>query len=165
MSDERGPPSDFGVSPAAPLAGGRPIAAPSPLRFNQPPDPDQNHRHASPPLLFPRRLIGWFFKAIGAFILLSVLMVVLYRFVPPPITLTMLGDAVERARHHQILDAPVAHGSEHGPRRDRRRGRKFLHASRFRFYRASPRPMPATHAAAASAAARRSASRPPRTSS
>ncbi len=43
---------------------------------------------------FPRRLIGWFFKAIGAFIFLSVFMVVLYRFVPPPVTLTMLGDAV-----------------------------------------------------------------------
>jgi monofunctional biosynthetic peptidoglycan transglycosylase len=39
-------------------------------------------------------VIGWFFKAIGAFVILSVLMVVLYRFVPPPITITMLGDAV-----------------------------------------------------------------------
>ncbi|MES2451898.1 MAG: monofunctional biosynthetic peptidoglycan transglycosylase [Pseudomonadota bacterium] len=43
---------------------------------------------------FLRRLVGWFFKAIGAFVLLSLLMVLLYRFVPPPVTLTMLGDAV-----------------------------------------------------------------------
>jgi monofunctional biosynthetic peptidoglycan transglycosylase len=41
-----------------------------------------------------RRLIGWIFKLVGAFILLSVFMVILYRFVPPPVTLTMLGDAV-----------------------------------------------------------------------
>jgi monofunctional biosynthetic peptidoglycan transglycosylase len=41
-----------------------------------------------------RRAIGWFFKIIGAFLAASILMVLLYRFVPPPVTLTMLGDAM-----------------------------------------------------------------------
>lgn len=92
MSDERGPPSDLGISPATPFPGARPIA--SHARSIQPAkDPDQNTDMPRRRSLF-RRLIGWFFKAIGAFIILSVLMVVLYRFVPPPITLTMLGDAV-----------------------------------------------------------------------
>ncbi|MEG3177565.1 monofunctional biosynthetic peptidoglycan transglycosylase [Sphingomonas sp. RB3P16] len=41
-----------------------------------------------------RRLIGWIVRLVLAFLLLSVVMVVLYRFVPPPITLTMIGDAL-----------------------------------------------------------------------
>lgn len=40
------------------------------------------------------RVIGWILRAILAFLILSVVMVVLYRFVPPPITLTMVGDAL-----------------------------------------------------------------------
>lgn len=39
-----------------------------------------------------RRLIGWLFKLILAFVLLSLAMVTLYKFVPPPITWTMIGD-------------------------------------------------------------------------
>jgi len=38
--------------------------------------------------------LGWIVKLILAFLLISVLMVVVYRFVPPPITLTMIGDAL-----------------------------------------------------------------------
>ncbi|WP_240699011.1 monofunctional biosynthetic peptidoglycan transglycosylase [Sphingomonas sp. AAP5] len=38
--------------------------------------------------------IGWIVKLVIAFLLISVLMVVVYRFVPPPITLTMIGDAL-----------------------------------------------------------------------
>ncbi|MDF7776238.1 monofunctional biosynthetic peptidoglycan transglycosylase [Sphingomonas sp. AOB5] len=34
----------------------------------------------------------WIAKGVGAFVLLSVLMVVIFRFVPPPITWTMIGD-------------------------------------------------------------------------
>jgi monofunctional biosynthetic peptidoglycan transglycosylase len=41
-----------------------------------------------------RRAVGWFFKALGAFLIASILIVLLYRFIPPPVTLTMLGDAV-----------------------------------------------------------------------
>lgn len=41
-----------------------------------------------------RRLFGWLWKSVLAFLLLSVLMVVVYRFVPPPVTLTMIGDAL-----------------------------------------------------------------------
>ena len=42
----------------------------------------------------PRRLIGWVARGVAAFVILSVAMVGLYRFVPPPITLTMIGDAL-----------------------------------------------------------------------
>ncbi|MGW8191148.1 monofunctional biosynthetic peptidoglycan transglycosylase [Sphingomonas hankookensis] len=41
---------------------------------------------------WPRRLTGWAVKAILGFVILSVLWVLILRFVPPPITLTMLGD-------------------------------------------------------------------------
>jgi len=39
-----------------------------------------------------RRLSGWALKAVLGFVILSVLWVLILRFVPPPITLTMLGD-------------------------------------------------------------------------
>lgn len=97
MSDERGPPSAFGVNPAAPVPGAPPASIQPERRPVQKPAsfPSPEPAHAMPrkrSLL--RRAIGWFFKAIGAFLIVSVLMVVLYRFVPPPITLTMVGDAV-----------------------------------------------------------------------
>jgi monofunctional biosynthetic peptidoglycan transglycosylase len=41
-----------------------------------------------------RRIIGWVVGAFSLFILVSVLWVLLYRFVPPPITFTMLGDVL-----------------------------------------------------------------------
>jgi len=97
MSDERGPPSELGTDPKRP----RPTARATSTQSSSPgvhddapfDDPETYHRmkHRRS---FLRRLIAWFFKAIGAFILLSVFMVVLYRFVPPPVTLTMLGDAM-----------------------------------------------------------------------
>jgi len=40
----------------------------------------------------PRRILGWIVKLILAFLIGSVLWVLAYRFVPPPITATMLGD-------------------------------------------------------------------------
>jgi monofunctional biosynthetic peptidoglycan transglycosylase len=40
------------------------------------------------------RIVGWIVKGAFAFVLLSLLWVVLYRFVPPPITFTMLGDVM-----------------------------------------------------------------------
>lgn len=39
-----------------------------------------------------RGLIRWPLRIIGGFLILSVVMVVIYRFVPPPVTLTMLFD-------------------------------------------------------------------------
>lgn len=42
-----------------------------------------------------RRLIGWLLSAIGLFVILSLLWVVAYRFVNPPVTFTMLGDHIE----------------------------------------------------------------------
>ena len=41
-----------------------------------------------------RRVAGWLVRIALGFVLLSVMWVGLYRFVPPPITWTMLGDAV-----------------------------------------------------------------------
>ena len=39
-----------------------------------------------------RRLFGWALRILLGFILLSVLMTIVYRFVPPPVTLTQLGE-------------------------------------------------------------------------
>ena len=44
---------------------------------------------------WPRRIFGWIVRFVIGFILLSLLMVVIYRFVPPPITLTQLGDVAQ----------------------------------------------------------------------
>src|SRR3954449_6010381 len=41
---------------------------------------------------WPRRIFGWIVKLIVAFFGISILWVLIYRFVPPPITITMLGD-------------------------------------------------------------------------
>ncbi len=51
---------------------------------------------------FLRRLIGWVVKLILLFLVVSVLWVLLYRFVNPPITFTQIGDLVARngARSH-----------------------------------------------------------------
>ncbi|UZK69802.1 monofunctional biosynthetic peptidoglycan transglycosylase [Sphingomonas sp. S1-29] len=37
-------------------------------------------------------MVGWLVKLVVAFVLLSLLLVLVFRFVPPPFTLTMLGD-------------------------------------------------------------------------
>jgi monofunctional glycosyltransferase len=41
---------------------------------------------------WPRRILGWLLRALIAFVLGSILWVLAYRFVPPPVTITMLGD-------------------------------------------------------------------------
>jgi monofunctional biosynthetic peptidoglycan transglycosylase len=41
-----------------------------------------------------RRILGWIIRIVLGFILLSLLMTVIYRFVPPPITLTQLNEMV-----------------------------------------------------------------------
>ena len=41
---------------------------------------------------WPGRIIGWLFKLIVGFLIVSVLWVLAYRFINPPITATMLGD-------------------------------------------------------------------------
>lgn len=43
---------------------------------------------------FARRLVGWFTRAVLLFVGGSLLWVVIYRFVPPPLTFTMLGDVL-----------------------------------------------------------------------
>jgi monofunctional biosynthetic peptidoglycan transglycosylase len=42
----------------------------------------------------PARLLGWLVRLVLGFVILSLLWVLAYRFVPPPITATMIGDAV-----------------------------------------------------------------------
>jgi len=46
------------------------------------------------PRSLPRRIVGWIVKLIVAFFVVSILWVLAYRFVPPPITFTMIGDVV-----------------------------------------------------------------------
>jgi monofunctional biosynthetic peptidoglycan transglycosylase len=41
---------------------------------------------------WPRRIFGWIVKLVVAFFVISTLWVLAYRFVPPPITITMIGD-------------------------------------------------------------------------
>src|SRR3982751_5065653 len=41
---------------------------------------------------WPRRIFGWIVKLVVGFFAISILWVLIYRFVPPPITITMLGD-------------------------------------------------------------------------
>lgn len=51
-------------------------------------------RRPRPSRPLPRRLFGWIGKVALGFVLVSVLMTIAYRFVPPPITWTMMGDVV-----------------------------------------------------------------------
>lgn len=95
MSDERGPTSeaDPGVNPAALFPGATPLAPrPEPIT-NSFPEAEPVTR-IRPRRSILRRLIGWVFKAIAAFFIVSIFMVVLFRFVPPPVTFTMLRDVV-----------------------------------------------------------------------
>ena len=47
------------------------------------------------------RVIGWIVKLVVAFFVISILWVLAYRFVPPPITLTMLGDVISGRGLHK----------------------------------------------------------------
>jgi monofunctional biosynthetic peptidoglycan transglycosylase len=53
---------------------------------------------------WPRRIVGWIVKLVLAFILISVLWVLAYRFVNPPITVTMIEDILAgRGAHKQWM--------------------------------------------------------------
>ena len=60
------------------------IAAPEPIEPLAPP----------PRRSLLRRLLGWLFKGVFWFVVGSILWVLLYRFVNPPITFTQLGDLI-----------------------------------------------------------------------
>src|SRR6478735_12798199 len=47
------------------------------------------------------RIVGWIVKLILAFLIISVLWVLAYRFVNPPITFTMIGDMVAGRGAHK----------------------------------------------------------------
>ena len=50
------------------------------------------HYRRRRPRSWPRRIFGWIVKLIIAFLLMSVLWVLAYRFINPPVTFTMVGD-------------------------------------------------------------------------
>jgi monofunctional biosynthetic peptidoglycan transglycosylase len=75
-----------------------------------------------------RRLIGWIVKAVLAFFLGSLLWVAALRFINPPITFTMIGDAVSGHGVTKSWMSLEPDRSEHGPRRDRRGGFALLRA-------------------------------------
>jgi monofunctional biosynthetic peptidoglycan transglycosylase len=53
---------------------------------------------------WPRRIFGWIVKLIVAFFAISILWVLAYRFINPPITLTMLGDVLAgRGAHREWM--------------------------------------------------------------
>ena len=56
-------------------------------------------RRTRKPLL--RRIVGWVLKLVLALILISVLWVLVYRFVNPPVTITMVGDMVAGRGAHK----------------------------------------------------------------
>jgi monofunctional biosynthetic peptidoglycan transglycosylase len=49
----------------------------------------------------PARILGWIIKLILAFFIISILWVLIYRFVPPPITATMIGDVLSGRGLHK----------------------------------------------------------------
>lgn len=53
------------------------------------------------PRSWPRRILIWIVRIVLGFILLSLLMVAIFRFVPPPITLTQLGDITQGHSLHK----------------------------------------------------------------
>lgn len=56
------------------------------------------------PRSIPRRIVGWIIKLIVAFVLISILWVLAYRFINPPITFTMIGDLVAgRGAHREWM--------------------------------------------------------------
>lgn len=50
---------------------------------------------SSSPRSWPRRILGWGLRGLIWFVAISLVWVVLYRFVPPPVTFTMIGNAIE----------------------------------------------------------------------
>ena len=62
------------------------------------------HYKRKRPVGWVRRIVGWVVKLILAFIIISVLWVLAYRFVNPPITVTMIGDIIDgRGAHRQWM--------------------------------------------------------------
>ena len=53
---------------------------------------------------WPRRILGWIVKLVIAFLLISTLWVLAYRFINPPITITMIGDLLAgRGAHREWM--------------------------------------------------------------
>ena len=74
------------------------------------------------------RLISWIVKLVLGLLAFSVVWVLAYRFVNPPITINMIGDIIHGHGAAQGLDADRGDRPRHGPRSDRRRGQQVLFA-------------------------------------
>jgi monofunctional glycosyltransferase len=61
----------------------------------------RSRRRSASPRSAPRRLVRWLLRAVLVFVGGSVLWVLLYRFLPPPITLTQLGDVTRGVSLHK----------------------------------------------------------------
>ena len=72
------------------------------------------------------RILGWASSWSLAFLIVSVLWVLAYRFVNPPITITMIGDVVAGRGATRDWMPTRPDRPRHGPRRDRRRGQQVL---------------------------------------
>ena len=72
------------------------------------------------------RIVRLIVKLVLVFLIGSVLWVLAYRFVNPPITATMLGDIVAGRGRDARLDEHRRDRPRHGPRRHRRRGQQVL---------------------------------------
>ena len=81
MADPSDLPPDTGIVPATTPPADEDEPVPPPVKIR-------------PRRGLLRRTIGWAVRLVLGFLIVSVLWVVVYRFVPPPITFTMIGDAV-----------------------------------------------------------------------
>ena len=80
----------------------------------------------------PMRIFLFLVSLVLGFVLMSLLWVLAYRFINPPMTATMLGD-VFAGRGAQRDWMPLEpHRPRHGARRDRRRGQQVLRPQRLR---------------------------------
>jgi len=78
-------PSARTPGPMGPPLGERPLPDLTPIGDEK---PARKHRS------WPVRILLWLVKAIVIFVLGSILWVAIYRFIAPPVTLTMIGDAI-----------------------------------------------------------------------
>ncbi len=113
---------------------------------------------------FLGRLLGWIIKLVLGLILFSILWVLAYRFVNPPITINMIGDIIHRRGAHkdwmpiEEIDRDMVRAAIAGE------DSKFCSHNGFDL-EAIEDAMKGTHRAGGSAADRRLASRPRRTPS
>ena len=68
------------------------------------------------------RVLRWLVRLLIGFVIVSIVWVGIYRFVPPPVTFTMLANAVDGRGIDKDWMPLAPHGPGHRARRHRRRG-------------------------------------------